>query len=108
MRTRDAFVPAEPHIEAFLTHLAVHGQVAASTQNHAINARIFLYKRVLKQELSARIDAVRAPKKLHVPVVMTREEKDRFTTCAVGSPGVIMWTPASSIRRLRRPYAGPD
>jgi site-specific recombinase XerD len=74
MRTRDALFPAEPRIEAFLTHLAVQGHVVASTQNQAMHALVFLYKRVLKQELSARIDAVRAPKKLNVSVVMTREE----------------------------------
>jgi hypothetical protein len=34
-------------IEAFLTHLAVHDQVAASTQNQALNALLFLYREVL-------------------------------------------------------------
>jgi DNA-binding TFAR19-related protein (PDSD5 family) len=37
-------------IEEFLTHLAVEGNVAASTQNQALNAILFLYKKVLKQE----------------------------------------------------------
>ena len=74
MRTRDALFPAEPHIEAFLTHLAVQGHVVASTQNQVMHALVVLYKRVLKQELSARIDAVRVPKKHNVSVVMTREE----------------------------------
>jgi hypothetical protein len=32
-------------IEEFLTHLAVDGNVAASTQNQALNAILFLYKR---------------------------------------------------------------
>jgi hypothetical protein len=36
-------------IRAFLTHLAVQGQVAASTQNGALNALVFLYRQVLKQ-----------------------------------------------------------
>jgi site-specific recombinase XerD len=36
-------------IRAFLTHLAVHGKVAASTQNGALNALVFLYRQVLKQ-----------------------------------------------------------
>jgi hypothetical protein len=35
-------------IEAFLTDLAVHQKVAASTQNQALNAIVFLYKDVLK------------------------------------------------------------
>ena len=40
------------HISQFLTHLAVNGQVAASTQNQALNALVFLYRQVLKIELS--------------------------------------------------------
>ena len=49
-----------PEIEAFLTHLAVDQKVAASTQNHALNAILFLYREVLKQDLEGRIDATRA------------------------------------------------
>ena len=74
MRSRgDLFLP-EPKIEAFLTDLAVNGNVAAATQNQAMNALVFLYKRVLNHTLEGRINAVRAAKKITVPVVMTREE----------------------------------
>jgi hypothetical protein len=45
-------------IEQFLTHLAVHEHVGASTQNQAFNALMFLYQQVLERELG-RIDAVR-------------------------------------------------
>ena len=38
-----------PEIRTFLTHLAVQGQVAASTQNVALQALFFLYRHVLKQ-----------------------------------------------------------
>ena len=38
-------------IEAFLTHLAVKERVAASTQNQAFSALLFLYRQVLRQEL---------------------------------------------------------
>ena len=38
-------------IEAFLTHLAVKGKVAASTQNQAKSALLFLYREVLGQAL---------------------------------------------------------
>jgi integron integrase len=74
MRSREDLFPAEPKIELFLTDLAVNGKVAASTQNQAMNALVFLYKRVLDFTLDGRIDAVRAKKKINVPVVMTREE----------------------------------
>ena len=71
--TEDLF-PAEPKIEAFLTDLAVHGNMAAATQNQAMNALVFLYKRALNHALPDRINAIRASKKINVPVVMTREE----------------------------------
>jgi len=74
MRSREDLFPAEPKIEAFLTDLAVHGNVAAATQNQAMNALVFLYKRALNHALPARINAIRASKKINVPVVMTREE----------------------------------
>ena len=74
MRSRVDLVPAEPKIEAFLTDLAMHGHVAAATQNQAMNALVFLYKRVLTHALQGSINAVRADKKINVPVVMTREE----------------------------------
>jgi integron integrase len=57
-----------------LTDLAVHGNIAAATQNQAMNALVFLYKRVLNHPMEGRINAMRADKRLHAPVVMTREE----------------------------------
>ena len=74
MRSREDLFPAEPKIEAFLTDLAVHGNVAAATQNQAMNALVFLYKRALNHALPDRINAIRASKTINVPVVMTREE----------------------------------
>jgi len=61
-------------IEAFLTHLAVEGNVAASTQNQAFSALLFLYREVLKIEFDAPLDAVRAKKPARLPVVLTRAE----------------------------------
>ncbi|MBW4648531.1 MAG: phage integrase N-terminal SAM-like domain-containing protein [Kastovskya adunca ATA6-11-RM4] len=46
-------------IEAFLTHLAVEGQVSASTQNQALSALLFLYREVLNLDMAG-IDTVRA------------------------------------------------
>jgi hypothetical protein len=43
-------------------------------KNQAMNALLFLYKRALNYALEGRINAVRADKKINVPVVMTREE----------------------------------
>lgn len=61
-------------VERFLTHLAVEGKVAASTQNQAKSAILFLYREVLGQELPwlDNVEQAKAPKRL--PVVLTREE----------------------------------
>ena len=61
-------------IEEFLTYLAVEENVAASTQNQALSAVLFLYKEVLKQELDLQVDAVRAKRSRYVPTVLTKEE----------------------------------
>jgi integron integrase len=89
MRSRDHLFPAEPKIEAFLTDLAVHRNVAAATQNQAMNALVFLYKRVLNQVMERRIDAVRADKKINVPVVMTREEVASVLSLMDGIPQLV-------------------
>jgi integron integrase len=71
--------PAEmgaPEVQAFLTHLAVEGNVAASTQNQALSALLFLYKEVLHQDLGP-IDAMRAKKPKRLPSVLTKEEVHR-------------------------------
>jgi integron integrase len=61
-------------IEAFLTHLAVQEKVAASTQNQALSALLFLYREVLQQDLDLPIHAVRAKRPKRLPTVLTREE----------------------------------
>ncbi|NEP16056.1 MAG: integron integrase [Leptolyngbya sp. SIO4C1] len=63
-----------PEIEAFLTHLAVQEQVAASTQNQALSALLFLYRHVLQLPLDERIDAIRAKASRKLPTVLTPEE----------------------------------
>ena len=50
----------EREIEAFLSHLAVDRNVAASTQNQAFNAILFLYRAILGKKLDDSIDAIRA------------------------------------------------
>jgi len=49
----------EKEVEAFLTHLAVNRRSAASTQNQALGAILFLYRHVLEKDLGS-LDAVRA------------------------------------------------
>jgi integron integrase len=64
----------ENDIAAFLTHLAVDLNVAASTQNQALSALLFLFQQVLDRKLDfiAGVERVRRPPKL--PVVLTRCE----------------------------------
>jgi integron integrase len=69
--------PAEmgaPEVTAFLTSLAVQDKVAASTQNQALSALLFLYREVLGVELPWLDDVVRAKRPQHLPVVLTRDE----------------------------------
>lgn len=64
----------EEEVNAFLTHLARDGGVAASTQNQALSALLFLYKEVLKEEIGWLGDVERAKKPARLPVVLTRDE----------------------------------
>lgn len=61
----------EQEITAFLTHLAVEKNVAASTQNQALAAILFLYKQVLNHELDWMDDIVRARRSTRIPEVLT-------------------------------------
>ena len=64
----------EQEVGAFLTHLAVNKNVAASTQNQALNALVFLYKAVLNRPLGDINGVVRAKKPQRLPVVLSCEE----------------------------------
>jgi integron integrase len=62
------------HVEDFLTSLAIKHKVSASTQNLALNAIVFLYKKVYKQPLEGGINAIRAKKRLRKPLVLSEHE----------------------------------
>jgi integron integrase len=65
----------------FLSHLATHGRVAASTQNQALNALVFLYREVLgiPVQNAAGFERARCPRRL--PVVLSREEVRSLLSC---------------------------
>ena len=71
-------------VEAFLTHLAVEKKVAASTQNQALSAIPFLYRHILKIELTD-IDAVRARQSRNLPTVLTPQEVRTLTAQMTGT-----------------------
>jgi integron integrase len=66
-----------PEIEAFLSHLAVKGNVAAATQAQALAALLFLYRHVLAVELPWLDNIVRARRPRRLPVVLSRAEVRR-------------------------------
>ena len=72
----------EPDIKEFLTELAIDGKVAASTQNQALSAMLFLYEQVYGRQLEF-LNSVKAARPQTLPVVLSRAEIDlllpRFT-----------------------------
>jgi len=64
----------EAEVIDFLTHLARDGNVAASTQNQALSALLFLYKEVLKEEIGWVEGVERAKRPVRLPVVLNRDE----------------------------------
>lgn len=74
----------EEEIRAFLAHLAADRNVAASTQNQALSAILFLYREVLKKELEPiLITGARRPERL--PTVLTNEEVRRVLSELTGT-----------------------
>lgn len=94
-------------VTCFLTHLAVQGNVAASTQNQALNALLFLYRQVLKVELPWLNELQRAKKPARLPVVLTRDEVRNVLAHLDGTNGAfsasLVCHPPSG-RRLRHSH----
>ena len=74
------------HIREYLSHLAVERNVAASTQNVALAAILFLYRDVLKQNLERIEEVARARLSRHLPVVLTRAEVNSVLNNLKGVP----------------------
>jgi len=80
-------------VEAFLSLLAVRGQVAASTQNQALAALLFLYREVLKMDLPWMENVVRAKRPARIPTVLSVAEVRGLLAAMEGRP----WLMASLI-----------
>ena len=63
-------------VKAFLNYLAIDRRVAASTQNQAFNALLFLFRHILRRDFGDHRDTVRAKSKPYIPVVLSRQEVD--------------------------------
>jgi len=79
----------EKEISQYISHLATHGKVAASTQNQALNALVFLYKHVLQIELGDFGHMERAKRPRRLPTVLTKEEAKRVLAAMPGTYGVM-------------------
>lgn len=77
-------------IRAYLSHLATKNNVAASTQNVALSALLFLYRQVLKVNLPDIENIERARRSRRVPVVFTRGEVEQVLSRASGIHHLIL------------------
>ena len=88
--TKEAlFVEQKQKVEDFLNYLAIAKNVAASTQNQAFNALVFLYKRVLESPLE-NVKAARSSKEARIPVVLTRGEVKQVLSLLDGVPELVV------------------
>lgn len=83
--TVDLATTGEAEIKAFLTHLAVVGDVTAGTQNQAKSALLFLFRMVIGRELGI-LDVPRASKPERLPIVLSRPEIERLYGQLIGMP----------------------
>lgn len=79
----------EHEIREFISYLAVHAKISASTQTVALSAILFLYRDVLKEEPGYIKNIERAKPAKHLPVVFTREEVQLVLSLLEGTPHLI-------------------
>lgn len=82
--------PEPDNVKAFLEHLAVERRVAASTQNQALSAVLYFFKRVLNRELGELGDTLRAARGRRLPEVLSREEVRRLLAQVEGTPALML------------------
>ncbi|QXD14403.1 integron integrase [Rhodocaloribacter litoris] len=78
------------HVREYLSFLAEVRQVAASTQNQALNALVFLYRHVLHRELGDFGGYARARRPRRLLVVLTRHEVGDVLSHLIGPPGLVV------------------
>jgi integron integrase len=78
------------HVEAFLSHLATDLDVAASTQNQALNALVFLYRAVLSHPSAGAFDGfVRARRGERLPTILSRAQVQSVLARLRGTPRLV-------------------
>jgi integron integrase len=88
-RKRHPAAMGADEVNAFLSHLAVEGNVSASTQAQALSALVFLYRNVLDDPLPWIDDIIRARRSRKLPVVLTREEVRSLLAAMKGTPRLV-------------------
>ncbi|MFQ6126492.1 MAG: integron integrase [Candidatus Heimdallarchaeota archaeon] len=86
---RDPLLLEGKEVKDFLTHIALHDRVSASTQNQAFNALLYLFRNILQKDLSNLKDTIRARRRRKLPVVLTREEVQQLFSF-LESPYILM------------------
>ena len=79
----------EDDVNVFLSHLAVNEKVAASTQNQALAAILFMYKYVLEEPLDHVDGIVRATRPKRLPVALSRDEVGKVLAELEGVPRLV-------------------
>lgn len=76
-------------VESYLSHLAVKQNVAASTQNQAFNALLFLYRQVLDLPFADDMAPIRSRKPVRLPVVLSQSEVVSLLACMSDEAGLM-------------------
>ena len=71
-------------VERFLSYLASNRNVSGATQRQALNALVFLYKKVLDIDLGSGIAPTRSKRKVNLPTVFTKEEVQKLLAAISG------------------------
>ncbi len=77
-KSKDPRLVSMDDVKGFLSFLAVTQKIAASSQNQAFNALLFLFRHILEKDFGKVEGVVRAKRKPYIPVVLSREEVDRI------------------------------
>ncbi|MBK8540086.1 MAG: phage integrase N-terminal SAM-like domain-containing protein [Ardenticatenia bacterium] len=84
-------------VDVYLTHLTTDGNVAASTQNHALGALLLLYRHVLRRPLDRALSAVRAKGE-----AKNRERRLSRRSWFLATPPLVARCPAPVVHRSDR------
>lgn len=81
LKSKEPNALSQQDVKDFLSFLALEKKVAASTQNQALNALLFLYRHVLNMKFDTLDGVARAKKSLYIPAVLSRAEIDLVISC---------------------------